>query len=504
MIRAYRILVVDSDAAWHEALSKSFKIVNEFNRLKCTVDNVKSWESAKKCLDDNNYDIVVVTEDLGTTSGYRIDEGLHVLDYINIKCEYTCKILVNACELESLKKHYNMFDKYKVDNPEIFVKPYINIKNFIDIIIDMIKQFQNGYALLIGVGYNKALPATVNDANNLHNLLIDPRLAAYPRQQVQVLTEEASTKDNIFSALKDLANQVRDNPEATVWIYYSGHGFLRKETHEYFLIPYDYSLQEIQDTCISNQDWSKEIKKIKAKKLMVWLDCCHAEGMLSKELDGLPFRESPPPKGIFEGLDSGSGRVVIASCKENQKSYILPEATNSVFTTCLLEALQGQGLPDSDDEYIRFFQVMSYLYEKVPELVKTKPQNPILVSGEGIDEDFAVCCCPRQTLAAGQLGEQVTQNDRIREVNIDPREEQVTYEYKIQNLQSQINSKYKVLKILNQQIADFEIEEITTAHPPLKFELNQKITGLKKRKNFLEQEIEGLENKLSQARKNPN
>jgi hypothetical protein len=500
MAHISRILVVDSDTAWHEALSKSFEIINGFNRFQCAVDNVQSWESAKKYLDETNYDMVVLTENLGTTSKYRIDEGLHVLDYLNSKCTYTRKILINACELESQKKHYNMLDKYKVDNPEIFVKPYINIKNFIDLIIDMIKKFQNGYALLIGVGYNNALPATVNDAKDLHDLLIDPRLAAYPRQQVQVLTEKASTKDNILSGLKNLADQVRENSEATVWIYYSGHGFLREETHEYFLVPYGYSLQssqEIENTCISNQDWGKEIKKIKAKKLMVWLDCCHAGGMLSKELDGLPFRDSPPPKGVFEGLTSGSGRVVVASCKENQKSYILPRATNSVFTTCLLEVLQGQGLTDSDDEYIRFFQIMSHLYDKVPELVKTQPQNPILVSGEGLDENFAVCYRPQQRVVINQPSNQAPQNDIKLQSDSATNQAGDTSISLEQSIVNQLQEKLSQLTLLDQKISKLERAKITTSNPMLEFDLDQNILKLKEDRGYLNKEIEDLNKMLS-------
>ncbi|WP_159787882.1 caspase family protein [Sodalinema gerasimenkoae] len=496
-----RILVVDSEREWYEALSKAFKLENLFNRFKYIIDYVDSCESAKKHLDDNEYDMVIVTENLETTSGYLTYEGLYVLDYINKKHSYIYKILINTCELEPKEKHYDIFDKYRVDNPEVFVKQRVNTKDFTNTVIEMVKKFQHGYALLIGVGYENSLPATVNDAKDIYGVLVDSRLAAYPQQQVQLLTEEASTKANILAELDTLANQVRGNPEATVWIYYSGHGFFSEQTQEYFLIPYDYSLREIEDTSISSQEWSIKIEEIKAKKLIVWLDCCHAGGMLSKELDGLPFCESPPPKGIFKGLNSGSGRVVVASCKQNQKSYILDGAVNSVFTTCLLEVLQGQGLTDFDDEYIRFFQIMSYLYHKVPESVKTKPQNPILVSGEGIDEDFAVCCRPRKKVAISQPTYPAEQIDEIREADIDQSNENVTPAF-IENLQNKIKGNYKVLKILNQQIADFEIEEITTANPSLKFELNQKIPGLKERSAALENEIEDLNNRLYQAREN--
>jgi hypothetical protein len=60
------------------------------------------------------------------------------------------------------------------------------------------------------------------------------------------------------------------------------------------------------------------------------------------------------------------------------------------------------------------------------------------------------------------------------------------------------------LESLDQTIIQFEIEEILTDYPPSRFELNQKIADLKKRKNSLEQEIEELVNRLYQARENSN
>lgn len=82
--------------------------------------------------------------------------------------------------------------------------------------------FPNGYALIIGIG--RDLPDTVNDAHALHKILIDKQKAGYPDAQVQLITEGAATKQGIIDALKELANQTKDNPNATVLIYYSGHG----------------------------------------------------------------------------------------------------------------------------------------------------------------------------------------------------------------------------------------------------------------------------------------
>lgn len=96
------------------------------------------------------------------------------------------------------------------------------------------------------------------------------------------------------------------------------------------------------------------------------------------------------------------------------------------------------------------------------------------------------------------------QQSKNQNTNIDLREDQLTRKDKITSLQSEISSKYKVSQILNEKIAELEIEEIITADASSRFESNKRIAGLKERKICLGQEIEELENKLSQVCKNTN
>lgn len=82
--------------------------------------------------------------------------------------------------------------------------------------------FTNGYALLIGVGAD--LPVTVKDATAIKDVLIDPSRAAYASEQVTLLTETSATRQNILAAFDKIIAQSNQNPDATIIIYYSGHG----------------------------------------------------------------------------------------------------------------------------------------------------------------------------------------------------------------------------------------------------------------------------------------
>ena len=99
----------------------------------------------------------------------------------------------------------------------------------------MTQTFDHGYALLVGVGdianYPKwSLPVTVKDMAALSNLLVDPALRAYPESEDHVPARRMTKKANspeILNALAWLGTCARHDPgEATIVVFYSGHGWL--------------------------------------------------------------------------------------------------------------------------------------------------------------------------------------------------------------------------------------------------------------------------------------
>jgi hypothetical protein len=61
------------------------------------------------------------------------------------------------------------------------------------------EQFENGFALVIGVG--RDLPVTVKDAEGVAGALGKEQLAGYPPDQVRLLTEGQATRSGILQAL---------------------------------------------------------------------------------------------------------------------------------------------------------------------------------------------------------------------------------------------------------------------------------------------------------------
>lgn len=247
------------------------------------------------------------------------------------------------------------------------------------------QKFTNGHALLIGVGAD--LPITVQDATAIKDVLIDPNRAAYPPQQVTLLTETAATRQNILAAFDNIISQINQNPDATVIIYYSGHGGRIQRTNEYFLVPYGYNPSQHFATGISGLEFTQKIEAITARKLVVLLDCCHAGGVPTLKAPSATFVKSPLPPELLNILGTGSGRVVVASSREDEYSYT--GEPYSAFTTCLLEALQGKAAVNKDG-YARILDVLVYLFDQVPKKAKG-PQHPFVNKVLDLGDNFPLC-----------------------------------------------------------------------------------------------------------------
>ncbi|MBI4671510.1 MAG: caspase family protein [Chloroflexi bacterium] len=253
----------------------------------------------------------------------------------------------------------------------------------------MAETFSHGHALLIGVGDD--LPETVADAQAIGSVLTDKTRAAFPQEQVTLLTEQAATRDKILTALGDFVTRVNADSDATALIYYSGHGgeFERmNQPTDYFFVPYGYAPTQYQTTSIRAAEFTQQVESITAKKLIVVLDCCHAAGMPAAKAVGEKFVKGNVPVTLLHAMESGSGRVVIASSRNDESSY--GGNPNSLFTACLLEALSGKAARVADG-YVRVLDVLSYLFAQVPSRAAPKQQHPFVNKITDLSDNFALC-----------------------------------------------------------------------------------------------------------------
>lgn len=484
----------------YEALNAGFEWWSDNNYVYNTY-SAYNIDEAQYIIENKTIDVVIVMEDLGemktVISGIIIDNqtGLLFLKKIKKLCYNQVKILIKQNDIENTRDQINsQMLRYNLD--KIFIGE-IKIANLMDDIEEIIKArktkmslfFENGHALLIGADYN--LPIVNQDVTAIYNFLVDENYAAYPKNQVQILKSEQATKNNILLSLDNLANQVINKREATVFVYYSGHG-VQLNSKEYGLIPCDYN-GSINYT-ISAECFTSKINAIKCQKFVLWLDCCHAQGM-TKDVEievkdiGVEsiVKSAPVPDQFIKKLSEGSGRIIVASCGQNEKSYA--DKNQSFFTSCLLEAMEGRQNSKSADQYVEFWEIWSYLQTEVNKRVKVsgKTQNPIIRKIEDMTS-FPLC---RRSI------KQLTLNNEESIEQLSSKQQQSS-SHIIRNTWEQDRQQYEMeLLIIQNKLGRFRRERQITDSESKKIELDYKIKEAELEKKALIEEINNINQKLS-------
>lgn len=266
----------------------------------------------------------------------------------------------------------------------------------------MTQTLENAYAVIIGVDENQidqlALPTVAKDVQALYDVLIDPQRCGYRAEHVQLCCGAEATKDSIFNALYWLQDKIKDDPDATVVIYYSGHGVFDGLANRYYLLPYDLGeMRRMRQRAISADELGAEIAVLQPQRMLIILDCCHAAGLdvkgatasqpnLSPSAFPLDLPETVNIPTFQEGakdarlLADGYGRAILNSSTGLESSYIRRDGAMSIFTYHLIEALTGHAPHAEDDKTVLVTDVMSYVTRKVAETARDegRQQTPVM------------------------------------------------------------------------------------------------------------------------------
>jgi metacaspase-1 len=257
-----------------------------------------------------------------------------------------------------------------------------------------IRSFKQGRALLVGVAsYERAqrLPDCVlSDARDLATLLKSNDRCGYHEPHVELLLDGEATAERFRRGLQRLAREAADDD--TVIVFFSGHGLREAGTPpEAYLLPVDYDPDDVARTALSAGELTRLLASIRAKRLVVLLDACHAAGAAQfKSGSASPTLKSGLDDKTYEVLGRGAGRVVIASSRADEPSCILPGMKNSLFTTYLLEALGGAAA-SHDDDVVRVLDVFHHVSKHVPQRAH---QHPILKAQE-VENNFPIALRPK-------------------------------------------------------------------------------------------------------------
>jgi hypothetical protein len=280
---------------------------------------------------------------------------------------------------------------------------------------------------VIGIGTYEHIPLwnvpiTAQDAEEVAKVLGDPQLCCYPPSQVQVLSGKKTTRENILAALDGLARTV--GKEQTLLIFYAGHGAY-SEDGVYHLSTNDTKLDGnnkiVFGTAIAHAELIDRLRKINAERVMLIFNACHA-GELSPEALGdtaLGDIGQPVPDSAANALlATGSGRVVITACRENQLSYT---GTGKLtrFTTALTEGLRGRGDVIGRKGYISAYDLYLHTYYAVSDQAKKrgKEQEPEFTVQKGVGPFAVALYRGAATLGSFDTDETLPTEGAFREVS---------------------------------------------------------------------------------------
>lgn len=233
--------------------------------------------------------------------------------------------------------------------------------------------FSTGHALLMGVGTyvhtpQLNVPITAADAQAVAAVLRDPRFCGYPPEQVTLLADADASRAGVLAALDTLAARV--GTDDTVVLFYAGHGAYSDDG--YALTTFDTRIANhkiVSGSGVRADEVIEKVRAIKAARVLLIINACHA-GECSPVLaaGAEPLTVAPlPPQVSAALLGTGTGRVIISACREQQYAFIGPGPL-TLFTQALVDGLQGTGV-NSNHGYISIFDLYTYLYFRLDELV---------------------------------------------------------------------------------------------------------------------------------------
>lgn len=248
--------------------------------------------------------------------------------------------------------------------------------------------FERGHAVVLGVGEYRGeipdLPKAEHEVGRITHVLTDPDRCAYPPSHVR--SKVNPTSDEVRAELRKLAET---GPEDTVLVYFSGHGWSTvelgsEEPVRNYLLGSDAHFENSElVAAVEGSELTELLRSIPARYLAVFLDCCYSGGTGEVKGPGAAFKAGLS-QHYYDDLSKSEGRAIIASSGPTQSSLDLPDMETSLFTHCLLEALEG-GVPADVDGFLRILRIANFVSERV--VLRDQRQRPWnKVSGE----DFAI------------------------------------------------------------------------------------------------------------------
>lgn len=237
----------------------------------------------------------------------------------------------------------------------------------------------NAYAVVIGIEqYRQGLPTAdfaVRDAQVMRDYLT--KGMGYAEENVAVLVNDRAAKADIEKYIEHwLPNRIEQ--DASVFVYFSGHGAPNSKTSDAYLVPYDGDPTFTEATGYPLKRLYEHLAKLPAKEVVVVLDSCFS-GAGGRSVIAKGVR--PMVLSVENPVLAGSNTVVLAASSGGQVSSTYAQQGHGLLTYYFLKGLQGAADYNKDGA-IDLTEVFAYLRPQVERTARrdfNNDQTPQLV-----------------------------------------------------------------------------------------------------------------------------
>ena len=242
-------------------------------------------------------------------------------------------------------------------------------------------------AVVIGIAHyhNADMPMVEfadQDATDIEELL--SHRFGFPSSRVYVRKDEFASLASLKPLIRqELATLVKPG-KTDLFFYYSGHGVPNLDSHEAYLLPWDYDprYRPDRDRAYSLKDLYEDLSRLNARTTTVVLDACFSGlsegGTVLKDLSSAYVAVEMPEGALPSGL-------VITAGGANEVASWYRERQHGLLTFYLLRALQGEADPEGKGR-VTVEGLRRYLQDKVSaraEQLHQRKQIPQVISSIG-------------------------------------------------------------------------------------------------------------------------
>ncbi|MEW6545279.1 MAG: SUMF1/EgtB/PvdO family nonheme iron enzyme [Nitrospirota bacterium] len=214
------------------------------------------------------------------------------------------------------------------------------------------------------------------DAQALHDFFVKQFKGRIPADQFRLVTNEQATRGRILKEVSEVLRLAQ--PEDLVILSLAQHGLPDASGHDLYFLTYNSDANLPEDQGISRDDLLKQIARSKARKIVLFLDACHA-GAFGASSTLLAMRNANAAdinRMLVSMGQAQDGIAVLSASSAAERSQEGPQfcGGHGAFTCALLTGLKGAADNDGNG-LVQMRELYDHTYREVKRLT-TGYQNP--------------------------------------------------------------------------------------------------------------------------------